>query len=110
MDPFVRRLVQRLFEPGSGLSRNRHFHTFDNPEGKQALRVSKRLRALARDIAACRAEGGTPSVMREGNATGGVTVAVALARLKSKRTTRLPEDEFELLLQLPEVRAALGSS
>jgi hypothetical protein len=48
--------------------------------------------------------------MREGNATGVVTVAVALARLKSKRTTRLPEDEFELLLQLPEVRAALGSS
>jgi hypothetical protein len=108
MDPFVRRLVQRLFEPGSGLSRNRHFHTFDNPEGKQALRVSKRLRALARDIAACRAEGGTPSVMREEDAKG-VTVAVALARLKSKRTTRLPEDEFELLLQLPEVRAALGS-
>lgn len=109
MDPFVRRLVQRLFEPGSGLSRNRHFHTFDNPEGKQALRVSKRLRALARDIAACRAEGGTPSVMREQDAAGGVTVAVELARLKSKRTTRLPEDEFELLLQLPEVRAALGS-
>ncbi|MCU0697184.1 MAG: hypothetical protein MUC96_11685 [Myxococcaceae bacterium] len=108
MDPFVRRLVQRLFDPTSGLSRNRHFHTFDNAEGRQALQVSKRLKALAKDIAACHAEGGRPAISRSEDAAGAVTVAIELTRLKSKRTTRLGEAEYELLLQLPGVRAALG--
>jgi hypothetical protein len=107
MDPFVRRLVQRLFDPASGLSRNKHFHTFDNAEGRAALKVSKRLKALAKDIAECRAEGGQPVVSRREDAKGAVTVGIELTRLKSKRTTRLGEAEFELLLQLPEVRAAL---
>ena len=39
MDPFVRRLVERLQDPEQPLSRNRHFHTFDSPEGRTALRV-----------------------------------------------------------------------
>ncbi len=107
MDPFVRRLVERLFQPDAGLSRNRHFHTFDNPEGRVALRISKRLRALAKDIEACHQEGGRPSIERDTDARGKVRVEIALTRLKSRRTTTIDEAEYELLLKLPAVQRAL---
>ena len=60
MDPFVRRLVERLNDPARPLSRNRHFHTFDNPDGQQALRIARRLHALRQDIEKCLREGGRP--------------------------------------------------
>lgn len=104
MDPFVRRLVERLFEPDSGLSRNRHFHTFDNEEGRLAIRISKRLRALAKDIDDCHREGGRPSVSR---ASGKVRIEIGLNRLKTHRTTTIDEAEYELLLKLPQVKQAL---
>ena len=63
MDPFVRKLVLRLFDEGAPLSRNRHFHTFDSPEGKQAMRISRRLRALQLDIAKCKQAGGESRVV-----------------------------------------------
>lgn len=99
MDPFVRRLVERLFEPDSGLSRNRHFHTFDNEEGRLAIRISKRLRALAKDIDECHREGGRPNVSR---ASGKVRIEIGL-----HRTTTIDEAEYELLLKLPQVKQAL---
>lgn len=107
MDPFVRRLVERLFEPDSGLSRNRHFHTFDNEEGRLAIRISKRLRALAKDIDDCHREGGRPTVSRSTDAKGKVRIEIGLARLKTHRTTTLDEAEYELLLKLPQVQQAL---
>lgn len=108
MDPFVRRLVERLFDPAAGLSRNKHFHTFDNAEGRQALRVSKRLRALAKDIEACHAEGGRSTVAKAEGRPGMVRLELGLERLKTKRATVLSEAELELLLKLPEVKAALA--
>ncbi len=107
MDPFVRRLVERLFDPSSGLSRNRHFHTFDNDEGRAAWKITKRLRALATDIDACHKDGGRPSISRSTSARGEVRVELHLERLKTKRSTRLEEAEFELLLKLPGVKDAL---
>lgn len=107
MDPFVRRLVERLFQPDAGLSRNRHFHTFDNPEGRVALRISKRLRALAKDIEACHHEGGKPTIARATDPHGKVHIEISLARLKSRRTTTIDEAEYELLLKLPAVQRAL---
>lgn len=51
MQALVYRLVERLVgeEP---LSRNRHFHTFANPEGRLALRIARHLRSVAEDLAA----------------------------------------------------------
>lgn len=51
MQALVYRLVERLVgeEP---LSRNRHFHTFANPEGRLALRIARHLRSVADDLAA----------------------------------------------------------
>lgn len=108
MDPFVRKLVLRLFDEGAPLSRNRHFHTFETPEGKQAMRISRRLRALQRDIAQCREAGGQSYVVATKDEGGAVKVEIHLQHLKTTRLTLLDEAEFELLGQLPGVREALG--
>lgn len=106
----MRRLVERLFDPASGLSRNRHFHTFDNDEGRLALRISKRLRALANDLSACRDEGSQPVVKRTEDAKGVVKVELTLQKLQSRRSTTLNEAEYQLLLKLPAAREALAGS
>ncbi len=108
MDPFVRRLVERLFDPAKPLSRNKHFHTFDNDEGRLALRTWKRLKGLAADLKACAAEGGTSRIETSENADGDVVVALRLERLKSSRTTRLDAAEYELLRRLPGVKELLS--
>ena len=108
MDPFVRRLVERLHDPERPLSRNRHFHTFDNPLGKAALKVSRMLTALSRDIAAAQAAGQPPQVQRlvDGDAVR-IELKLKVPKLKGVRTTRLEPAEFELLCALPGMREAL---
>jgi hypothetical protein len=108
MDPFVRKLVLRLFDEGAPLSRNRHFHTFESPEGKQAMRISRRLKALQLDIAKCKEAGGGSSVVATKNDEGVVKVEIRLEHLRSRRLTTLDEVEFELLRQLPGVSELLG--
>lgn len=108
MDPFVRKLVLRLFDEGAPLSRNRHFHTFDSPEGKQAMRISRRLKALQLDIEKCVKAGGDSKVVATRDAQGVVKVEISLVQLRSKRLTTLDEVEFELLRNLPGVRDALA--
>jgi hypothetical protein len=96
MDPFVRRLVQRMADPARPLSRNRHFHTFDSPEGKEAQRVFKRLTALKRDLDACEKAGGSYAMKRrEGD--GKIQLEIAVSRIKSRRTVVLEPAEAELL-------------
>jgi len=107
MDPFVRRLVERLFEPGQPLSRNRHFHTFENPEGRKALRIRRRLVDLQEAMASCQRDGGTVTVERTVDEDGVETVALQLKGPGTSRTTYLEADEFELLQRLPGVAAAL---
>lgn len=99
MDPFVRKLVLRIFDEGAPLSRNRHFHTFETDEGKRALRISRRLKALQADIAKCRKEGGESLIVtaREGDE---VKVQISIKALKSTRHTTLDEAEYELLRRL----------
>lgn len=107
MDPFVRRLVERLNDPSHPLSRNRHFHTFDNPEGKQALRISRRLQALRHDIEQCQREGNQPIARTLDPKNAQKQVELELVGIKSRRRTVLEADEFELLCQMPGMRAAL---
>lgn len=108
MDPFVRRLVERLHDPGRPLSRNRHFHTFDTPEGRSALRVSRRLRSLQRDIVACRAEGGRAHVFRRVTPAGEHRIELQLDRIRGRRVSHLQDAELELLVKLPGVTDALA--
>jgi hypothetical protein len=110
MDPFVRRLIQRLLEPGQPLSRNRHFHTFNNPDGKRALRISRRLKALQKSIVACREHGGTTQLVRleaTDDSDGAARIEIRLESIKGHHVAYLGEDELELLAELPGVRDAL---
>jgi hypothetical protein len=99
MDPFVRKLVERLADPQRPLSRNRHFHTFESPEGKAAMKIFKRLTALKRDIDDCEKAGGSYEVQRL-EAKDQVQVQVTLERLRSRRTVILEEAELDLLQRL----------
>jgi hypothetical protein len=107
MDPFVRRLVERLHDPTRPLSRNRHFHTFDTPEGRSALRVSRRLKSLQRDIIACHKEGSRARFYRQEGPEGQLRIELLLERIQGRRMALLQEAEFELLSQLPGVREVL---
>ena len=108
MDPFVQRLVQRLHDPARPLSRNRHFHTFETPEGRSALKLSRRLRSLQKDILACRSEGGIPRVSRSAGPGGERRIELHMERIQGRRVSHLLDAEFELLRELPGVREALG--
>ena len=107
MDPFVRRLVERLHDPARPLSRNRHFHTFDTPEGRLALRVSRRLKSLQRDIMACRKEGCPARFSRQLGPEGETRIELQMDRIQGRRVSLLQDAEFELLALLPGVREAL---
>lgn len=107
MDPFVRRLIQRLHHPSQPLSRNRHFHTFDTPEGRRALRISRRLKSLQNDVLACAREGRRARFARQPEMDGQVRVELILERIKGRRVSVLDEAEFGLLCELPGVTAAL---
>ena len=107
VDVFVRKLVLRLLDDGAPLSRNRHFHTFDTEEGRRALRISKRLKALQADIKKCRAEGNTPEIVTERDGEV-VRVHISLKSLRSSRHTTLEQAEYELLQHLME-RSARGA-
>lgn len=108
MDPFVRRLVERLHDPTRPLSRNRHFHTFDTPEGRLALKVSRRLKSLHQDILACVKEGRRARLLRHVNAEGEHRIELHFERIAGSRVSHLKSAELELLAQLPGVRDALG--
>lgn len=110
MDPFVRRLVQRLNDPARPLSRNRHFHTLSTPEGRAAVRTSRRLQSLRRDILACRDEGRLPRLIHRTSDSGEHRIELVLNRIKGSRVSLLADDELELLRELPDVAEALRAA
>jgi hypothetical protein len=107
MDPFVRRLIQRMHDPARPLSRNRHFHTFSTPEGRLALRTSRRLLSLQQDIQACGEESQPARFVRHALGDGRYRIEIILERTNGRRVSFVAEEEFELLLELPGVRGVL---
>lgn len=99
MHSFVYRLVERLTAEGPPLSRNRHYHTFVTPEGREALRIARHLRSVARDIAAA---GDQPLVEKD---EGRVRVRIPVQA--GVRTAWLEWDEYRILQRMPAVRGAL---
>jgi len=106
MDPFVRRLVERLFDPGKPLSRNKHFHVFDNPEGRKALRVSARLETLQHDVRRCLAAHG-PKGVRVHRTADGFELELDLRHLGGRRVAKLDEAELEILRGFEGLHEAL---
>ncbi len=109
MDAFVLRLVRRLCDDPQPLPRNRHFHAFHSPEGRRALRISRRLKSLQRDILACVREG-RRTWFRQREEEGERGVELKLERARGFRISLLDQAEFELLQDLPGVRIALESA
>jgi hypothetical protein len=109
MDAFVLQLVRRLCEDSQPLSRNRHFHAFHSPEGRRALRISRRLRSLQRDILACAREG-RRAWLRPLEQAGDRGIELKLERARGFRVSLLNEPEFKLFQELPGVRGALDSA
>jgi hypothetical protein len=108
MDRFARRLVERLLSEGRPLSRNRHFHTFDTPEGRTALRVARRLRALQRDVTRCHLEGGLVSLHPHPGHGRARALELCIAQKVGTHRAFLAKEELELLCALPGVASALG--
>src|SRR5262245_19307494 len=106
MDPFIRRLIERLHNPSKPLSRNRHFYTFNNPEGRYALKLSRRLKALQKEILQCQQQGVPAQFVRHRDVEGQYRIELQFQKIHGQRISLLEEDEFTLLLQMPGVRAA----
>jgi len=104
MQDYLKRLVVWINEGGQTLSRNRHFHTFATPLGRKALKLSRQLRSLGRDILTQTELGGTLRIEHLG-APSSLRIAVHLERLKTRRTVYLSPAEWELLLRDERVRA-----
>ncbi len=107
MDAFVRKLVERLLDESHPLTRNRHFATLETPEGKKALRVSRRLKALRLGILAAQRAGGASTAVVRQDAAGEVRIELRFEQLGARRMTLLEEDEFAILERLPGVAGVL---
>jgi hypothetical protein len=107
MDAFVRRLVERLLEPSAPLTRNRHFHTFETPEGRRALRLARRLRGLARDIRRCTERGSRPRLRRDETGQS-IRMELRFDDLSGRRLASLSREEYSLLLRIPGVPEQLS--
>lgn len=107
MRDFLYKLVERLHHEGRPLSRNKHFHTFEEAGGRRALRIDRHLRDLEAQLARLMARGERPRV-RELPARGAQLV-ISDPRLLVVRTATLTAEEVALLLRHPAGRWALGS-
>jgi hypothetical protein len=107
MRAFVLKLVEQLVSESRTLSRNRHFDTFNDPLGRWALRVSKHLRALEREILETQRRGQPATVSRE-ERDGTVVIRLDVPSMRARRVAYLSPPEFEILLGRPGVREALG--
>jgi hypothetical protein len=104
MRAFTKRLVEMLIDahraPGDKppLTRNRNFHTFETAEGRRALRVSRHLRSVEKDLIAQLAQGLSPRVTCHRNGKELVSVELEYRAVKGRRTAYLTREEFEILL------------
>lgn len=93
MKGFVYQLVERLAEPLTPLSRNRHFALFQTPAGARALRLHRHLASLAGDLQRYRPE----ATVHVGDRDGGVEVRVEVPSLHLVRTAFLTADDVAVL-------------
>ncbi|RMG19298.1 MAG: hypothetical protein D6729_05725 [Deltaproteobacteria bacterium] len=107
MKHLVYQIVRRMRAPGQPLSRNKHYATFAQPEGRQALRLHRLLRSLEADLA----RHGEPSEVRlySDLRRREVRVEIRFPALGARRTTYLAPEALQLLLE-SEVGARLQAA
>ena len=98
-------MVERMLQEGAPLSRNRHFHSLDNAEGRSALRIVKRLRALQTEIlkSAASAEGLEFSRLPDQR----IELTLRHMSVRATRVALLDAAEWEILTSVPEISDAL---
>jgi len=106
MRAFRLKLVEALLADDRTLSRNRHFDTFDDATGRAALRTSRYLRALERDVLQA-ASRGERTRLEQVERDGKPAARIELCRPRGKQVAYLSLPELRLLLERPGVRAAL---
>ena len=97
MRDFLYRLVQRLHEEGRPLSRNKHFHSFDDAGTQRALHIDRHLRDLEAQLEVLEARGERPRV--RALPAGGAQLVLSDPRLSVVRTATLTAEELALLRQ-----------
>jgi hypothetical protein len=107
MRRFRLQLVEQLVAHPGTLSRNRHFETFADADGRAALRSSRHLRGLERDLL-LQARTGTPARVEHTADNGERAVRIELGVMRVRRVAYLSRGEYEVLLRRPGIRAALG--
>lgn len=93
-------MVEWIHSPSEPLSRNRHFHTFDNPQGREALRISKRLKALEQELIGAIEQ----PVKARRKSDDEVVLEWENEKIHGRRQTVLKRAELELLRQLPGMK------
>lgn len=97
MRPLAFKLLRRLRDPESGLSRNRSHETFESPEGKAALRAHRLLRSLERDLDQLE----DAADLRLSSEGGRVRLTIEQPRLRLRRQALLEPLAFQLLMRSP---------
>jgi hypothetical protein len=108
MREFFHRLLQRLHDEARPLSRNKHFHAFNDGEGRRALRADRHLRDLEEHLAELQRFGQRPRVRWLHG--GAVQLVLSHPRLSVVRTATLSAEEAQLLARHPAGAWALGET
>jgi hypothetical protein len=108
MSPVTRAILERLRR--GLLSRNRNFRFFRHPEAKDALRTHRYLRSVELDLLRHAQVPGARVEVVNGNGAGWVTIRLEVPHLHARRTCRLTEAEYGVLLANPDVSTVLRDS
>ncbi len=92
MTPLEQRLIRRLIDDPSSMSRNRNFHTFDDPAFARARRIARHLRSIRSAVLA--AGEGCVRIVRAG---GAWSIRVLSPEAECVRDSFLADEEFDVL-------------
>ncbi|MBH25134.1 MAG: hypothetical protein CMH57_11895 [Myxococcales bacterium] len=119
MNDLLYRIVERMLL-GQGMSRNKNFAAFEDPNLRRATRIVRHLRSIQDDLrrygpeCAVTLEPAEPP--RDAAAApdpqgwgGGRRLLLVITHLRSRRTAYLTEEEVRLLRLDPEVDAVLSA-
>lgn len=97
MRRFVYQLVDRLADPDSGISRNRHFALLSSPAGARARKLFRHLESIERDLERWGDEAQV-TASRDGAET---VLRVEIPPLRLVRTARLTDDDLAVVRRHP---------
>jgi len=101
--PLEELIVRRILEGRDTLSRNQHFHLYDDPRARRALRTARHLKSMRRWL---QGSDDTQVVCRP-TADGGLVLSTQSAAPVYRREARLSADELRILREDPHTAALI---